>query len=478
MDYRKSLGKPTDMKEDQLKAFDAISKWYKKPGFGVFTLSGFAGTGKTYLVNHVLKQIVNKTVCITAPTHKALKVVEKATGIRGVTVHALHAIRPNVALETFDIDNPGFEPMGQDKFDQYNLIIIDECSMVNSGLHSLNMKRAKEHGTKILYVGDAMQLPPIKERLSNTFRSTDTYQLTQLIRQDDNNPMVVLFKLLRSDIATGGSTFLNYISKNKENVNELGEGYSCMIQNDFVPSILTDFRSEKFKDNVEHIRYGGWTRVITKDWNRFIREEVIGTETIIKVGDLLTGHQTVVDEFFEPILINSEDYIVRQFERRISEDGFMFYRVYADAFSVDTFTGKRRQVYYNIVDHTDPTYERFKRKLFALYANIWNTTQGRPKLWKRYYEFKHMYFTLNTIEVPMSNGSIKYIPNEIDYGYGLTIHKLQGSTLDSIAINLIDICHYGADKNRPIWGAEAIEMRNKLIYTAISRATTNAKLFI
>jgi len=154
MDYKKSVVKVNSLKEDQSKAFDAIRKWYNNPSDNFFTLSGFAGTGKTYLVKEILRSIVNKTVALSAPTHKALKVVERETGMKGTTVHALHAIRPNVALETFDIDNPGFEPMGQDKFDQYDLIIMDECSMINSGLHSLNKRRAYEHNTKVLYLGE------------------------------------------------------------------------------------------------------------------------------------------------------------------------------------------------------------------------------------------------------------------------------------------------------------------------------------
>jgi len=477
MDYKKSVVKVNSLKEDQSKAFDAIRKWYNNPSDNFFTLSGFAGTGKTYLVKEILRSIVNKTVALSAPTHKALKVVERETGMKGTTVHALHAIRPNVALETFDIDNPGFEPMGQDKFDQYDLIIMDECSMINSGLHTLNKRRAYEHNTKVLYLGDDHQLPPIKERLSPTFMVKNKYQLTEIVRQEDSNPMLALFKLLRYDVTNGTSTFLQHIARNRSNINAIGEGYTCMNQDEFIPAILKEFTSDKFKKNSEHIRYGGWTREITKDWNRYLREQIIGTATVVSVGDLLTGHQTVVDEFFDPILINSEDYVVRKCEKRVSEDGFAFYRVFADSISSKNKNGTN-EVYFNVVDHLDPSYERFKRKLIVLYSNIWNADSGRPKLWKRYYEFKHMYFTLNTIDIPMNNGSVKTVPNELDYGYGLTIHKLQGSTLTNIAVNLIDVCHWGADKNKPLWGAEAIEQRNKLLYTAISRATSNAILFV
>ena len=472
MDFNKAIAKNTDLKTDQLKAFKAIGDWYNNPYELWFNLSGSAGTGKTFLLNHILKYIVNKSVAITAPTHKALKIVERFTGRRGTTIHSLHNLRPNVALDDFDINNPIFDSRGSEKFGENHLVIIDECSQIGHTLYELTEKRSKEHNTKVLFLGDHLQLPPVKERYSRAFKVDSRFILNEIVRQEDSNPLLALFKLLRVDIVNGTSTFLAHIRQYPESINELGEGYSCMNQKDFIKTMIGQFKSDEFTNNAEHIRYAGWTNKLTSDWNHYIRKHIIGTGDIIKTGDLLTGYKTIVNEYFEPMIINSEDYVVRYFELHESEDGFMFYRVHCDSISDGNIA------IFNIVDHTHINYNKFIRKLSLLYGQAISATTGKGKLWVRYFEFKDMYCTLTKIEIPMNYGKPGYVPSEVDYGYGLTTHKLQGSTLTNIAINLIDICYYQGDKNKPIWGEEAIEVRNKLIYTALSRANKYAILLV
>ena len=472
MDFNKAKVSNTDLKGDQLKAFNEFADWYNDPSKRLAVLKGSAGTGKTYLLNHFLRDIVNKSVAITAPTHKALKIVERFTGRKGTTIHSLHNLRPNVALDDFDINKPIFDSRGSDKFGENHLVIVDECSQIGHKLYDLTDIRSKEHGTKVIFCGDALQLPPVKERYSKTFKVDTVFSLNEIVRQEETSPLLALFKLLRADIVNGTSTFLTHIAKHPESINDQGEGYSCMNQKDFIATMINQFKSDEFSNNVEHIRYAGWTNILTSNWNNYIRKQIIGGDKIIKIGDLLTGYKTIVNEYFDPIIINSEDYVVTDFDLHESEDGFVFYRVKCHSIS-DNNTAT-----FNIVDHTDANYSKFIRKLTMLYSRVINTTTGRGALWKRYFEFKDMYCTLNKIEIPMTYGKPGYVPNEIDYGYGLTTHKLQGSTLTNIAINLIDICYYKGDKNKPIWGEEAIEGRNKLIYTALSRATKYAILLV
>lgn len=471
MDIKKIIVNPDGLREDQQKARAALAVWYKNPYQRIFNLSGDAGTGKTYLLNTFLREDVNTSVCITAPTHKALKVFEKATGRSGRTFQSIHALRPNVALESFDINNLSFDSWGQDKFNQYSLIVVDECSQVNESLFRLTENRSRDNNCKILYIGDACQIPPIKERISHTFTISNKYNLTEIIRQEDTNPLLSLFKLLRVDVKNGTSTFLSHIKKYPTNMNDLGEGYQCLDQRTFIDNMLSKFRSDNFIDNVEHVRYTGWTNALTNSWNKYIRDQIIGKDSIIKVGDLLTGYKTVVNEYFDPVLINSEDYIVKAFSKYISEDGFAYYRVKCIAVT------ESQEYTFNIVDHTDPSYKVFVNKLTALYNMVMSVNTARAKYWARYYEFKNMYFTLTKIDITI-HGKIKVVPNELDYGYGLTVHKMQGTTVENVAINLVDICNWGGDKNRPIWGEANIELRNKLIYTAISRASKSAILLV
>lgn len=59
----------------QQQAIDKLSDWYFSNELEC-TLEGYAGTGKTYILRYFLDNIVNKSYTVTAPTHKALRVLE------------------------------------------------------------------------------------------------------------------------------------------------------------------------------------------------------------------------------------------------------------------------------------------------------------------------------------------------------------------------------------------------------------------
>jgi len=174
---------------------ERLTAWYNNPKELDFTLSGRAGTGKTYMLKYFLDEIVKQPVCVSAPTHKAVRQVERSTGRKGKTLQSLHALRPNVNLEDFDLNNVKFDALGNPTMNNYKIIIIDECSMINEGLHELNMKRAKDLNVKILYVGDIIQLPPVNRNdsvssvESPTFKIKNYFELDEIVRQGIDNPL-------------------------------------------------------------------------------------------------------------------------------------------------------------------------------------------------------------------------------------------------------------------------------------------------
>ena len=164
MNFTTKMSNSSGLTNGQETALELMHKWFKSNS-PVFCLSGRAGTGKTFVINHFLNS-VNTNVCVTAPTHKAVRVIESMTGRKGKTLHSLHGLRPNVNLDTFDLNNPQFDALATPVMQNYKLIVCDECGMINSGLHSLNLKRAIDMNVKILYVGDQNQLPPVVHSLS------------------------------------------------------------------------------------------------------------------------------------------------------------------------------------------------------------------------------------------------------------------------------------------------------------------------
>lgn len=447
-----------DLTDSQNEALNALAKWYHSDELECL-LEGPAGTGKTYLVNIFLKEIVTTTNCVTAPTHKALRVLESRVGKKGLTLQSLHGLKPNLDLSNFNIQHPQFDPLAQPKIENYSLVVIDEASMINADLFKLNRDKANKLRVKILYLGDKFQLPPVNEEISKVFTSIkNKIVLTDIIRQKDDNPLLDVFPLLREDILDGGNRFLQYVVQNRHSIRN-GEGYSLMPTMDFKSKVLDMFQSNSFTTDIDYLRFTGYTNRVIGGTNKEIRNKFYGdgSKVIINHDDLFVAYNTIVDEYGNPIILNSEDYIINDCRPYFSDE------------EIQTFAVNFKSMYdgritptFLIVDHTHPSFKRFVNILEAFHKNALSGVQGG---WYKYYRFKNRFLTMIDFELPSAKRIVK---KDIDYGYALTTHKLQGSTFENIAIDLTDIV-YGTTRYGKRIPRDPI-IRNKLIYVAMSRA--------
>ena len=460
---------PSTYTKDQIIAEQMINKWYYTSNDIEFTLKGWAGTGKTFLINHFLNDFKYR-VCVTAPTHKAVRVVEQMTGRKGKTLHSLHGLRPNFALDAFNLNNVKFAALGVQHMRYYDLIIIDECSQINKDLYELNRVRAKQFGVKILYIGDPCQLPPVKEDISKAFLVKNQYELKEIIRQEAGNPLIDILDIARQDVVNGTSNLISYLRKNRGIMNDKEEGYVVLGAADFADAITNYFSSDKFVENINYARFTAWTNDTILKGNKFIRRIVVGdNKPIIDIDDLFIGYKTIINEFNNTTLINSEDYIVEGDPiYRQSEHGFNCYELRFKSMSDGNIFPIR------IVDHTSDTLKVFHQILCKLHTKAIIKKAG---YWKLFYNFKNSYCLLTKIPIMDSTGKITtYVNKDIDYGYGLTVHKLQGSTIENILINLEDILYYKI--NGKLTPVRDFKFRNKLIYTALSRASKRAIILL
>ena len=122
-------------------------------------LTGGPGRGKTFtakkMVQRFLKEYPNAKILTSAPTGKAAENLCKAIesecenlNLEPKTIHALLKVTPTKLIVDED-----------DKLDA-DLIIIDECSMLDFKLFSLLVRKIK-NSSKVLCLGDPNQLPPI-----------------------------------------------------------------------------------------------------------------------------------------------------------------------------------------------------------------------------------------------------------------------------------------------------------------------------
>jgi len=455
----------------QQEAVDKIRTWFKSDDL-ICVLSGEAGTGKTYILRYLIKHVFKYSVCITAPTHKAVRVAENMTGVKGRTLQSLHGLRPNFNLESFNIDNVRFESLGNIYMRNYHIVIVDECSQIGSVLGELNEIRSRQYNVKILYVGDPYQIPPVNEKISKTFLHPNKIELTEIVRQEEGNPLLELFKFIRYDIRNNSSTLLNHLHTNKYSVNDKGEGYEVLNNDGFTSHVKDYFGSKNFENDVSYCRYTAFTNDSINVWNQFIRHAIIpDTSKLLSIDDLLTGYITIVNEFNEISVINSEDYIVGKIDHRIGDHGFATFKVKLLKLNKTT---RDNETSVSIVDHKHETFKNFYKILNKLHYNaVYSTAENRGKAWSQmYYPFKNNNLVLRSFKLLDYDKSERgSVPKDLDYGYGLTIHKLQGSTIENIFVNLLDLCYSNGDRRYP---RKDIDIRNKLIYTALSRASKKA----
>lgn len=439
-------------------------------------LVGPAGTGKTYLVKALIKNcnLSYSTIGLTAPTHKACRVLNESLKISGCNVNTLQSdlgFRLNFDVEKFDINNPPFDPKGKIKIHDYQLYIVDESSMISKGLLTFLEKICKTNKCKIIYIGDASQLPPPKELYSSAFRSVKLCKLKQIVRQGDNNPVSHLLELLRYDIEHKTYTFLNYISKNPYNMDTDNiKGYQVCNKQMFEDKVISYFSDEQLTSNIDFCKIIAYTNNTVSAWNKCVRNVIIkdAEKSVITKNDLIISYCTIVNQFNECIIKNSEEYILKDVVNythpRYNLKGFMvrFTAIHGGADTTPLF----------VIDHKDnftiQMYVKISRELIqkAKYASA----KLRAQAWRDYYIFKESCLLLTNIISPI-DGKIEF-GRDLDYGFSLTAHKSQGSTFDSVLIDVNDIVFdkYG----RPYTNAEEI---NRRLYVACSRCRNKLYLY-
>ncbi len=157
---------------------------------GVLVITGGPGTGKTTIINAIIKlcQAEGLEIELAAPTGRAAKRMEEATGHKAQTIHRLLGI--NFLDE--DSKNQTFEKNEDDPLEA-DVIIIDESSMVDITLmHSL--LKAIPLGTRLILAGDSNQLPSVgpgnvlKDIISSGV--IKVARLTEIFRQAQESAIV------------------------------------------------------------------------------------------------------------------------------------------------------------------------------------------------------------------------------------------------------------------------------------------------
>jgi exodeoxyribonuclease V len=172
------MEKTMELSTQQEQAIDAILAWHKGGSKTPFVLAGYAGTGKTTLAKY-LSNILGGKVYFCAYTGKAVNVLREKGCKNSGTIHG-YIYRLIGTTE----GNPRFELNHSSELSSASLVIVDEYSMLPADL----MDDLESVSSKVLYLGDPFQLPPVNK--GNIREMHPDFFLTDVHRQALESPIL------------------------------------------------------------------------------------------------------------------------------------------------------------------------------------------------------------------------------------------------------------------------------------------------
>jgi exodeoxyribonuclease-5 len=436
---------------EQIEAIQKIKDWMLAPNLSdennFYTLIGYAGTGKTTIVKEILANIGGLKIVVSAPTHAAKKIIAKKTEKPGETIQKILGLRPNIELDNFNPNKPIFDPKAEPTIGNYDVVIIDEASMINRHAFKMITQLALDYNTKVLFIGDDAQLPPVKEVKSPVFLEiVNVSSLSIIERQKDGNPNNIIIDIARNDVINQTNNLVSYLQKNPIAFNENGEGYALYDKSQFYYKSLEYYFNSEFQVNTDYVKTITWSNSAVGVLNNFYRKKLYPeAKELITIGDLVKGYRNVSKEtaqapYFMPLIENSEEYLVKKVNIVTKTYLKIPLLVYETTLDND-----------KVLDILHPdSYERYSEEITNRLIKA-KTTRN----WKQYYDFHDKIVLISNCYDSM--GEV-LTAKHIDYGYASTVHKTQGSTYKNVCINLDELL-----KN-----PNPVE-RRKLIYVALSR---------
>ena len=214
----------------QAQALQQIKLFLASPGSGVFILKGYAGTGKTTLLQNLAIQLQKekKKFELLAPTGRAATVLKAKTGLSAQTIHSELYSFSDIDGEVSDnVKDPKQEDFGQMRLmfamrapdpQEKKIYIADEASMIadepgdptsyahfGSG-HLLSDLLHIVGTNKLIISGDPCQLPPVTSiespALSEVWmkkqgKVVQSFELTDILRQKETSGILQLATKVR-----------------------------------------------------------------------------------------------------------------------------------------------------------------------------------------------------------------------------------------------------------------------------------------
>jgi exodeoxyribonuclease V len=412
-------------------------------GNDVFILTGPAGTGKTSLILEFVELLKNNTLdfCLLAPTGQAAKVLSKRTSHAARTLHSF----VYVINEREDDEYTRYEFVPRmNALSKPCIFIVDEASMIsdlpannelfvskNSLLHDFfEYYKNSPHGSKVVFVGDPFQLPPVNETESGAL-SIEYLEQNYGLKATGFNLTKVLRQQKGSYILYNASILRNLIEQKMYHAPKLQ--FKQMYRADIA---INQFCKEFNFDETEHAVFLGWKNLTVDKLNKAIRNQIFKypNEALCESEQIIVGRSYYsklylpAGEIGKVVAFNPAS-VERVADIYFAEATFQFELPDGEKIKLTlTF-----DLDYLLDGQSDE--DPVKRK------NLWADRMRKNKFFRE---------TGNPADDPYLS-AIK-----IKYGYAITAHKAQGGEWKKVFL----YPEFPKDENRLKW-----------IYTAVTRAS-------
>lgn len=438
--------------DQQLAAIDGIVQFVNSPfnstdpEFAI-TIVGFAGTGKTTLVQEAIRRVQevnpNIQVAVTAPTNKATQVLADFGKDVGVIVETktIYSLLGLVLGENGEVKTVYQGSEGT--FANFDVVIVDEASMVGNMLMDTLKTRAEHYGVKVVFMGDNCQLNPVKERQSRAFSTEEIstmYYLNKVMRQDEGSPIRKAISQVR-ELADKGVEPDKFSTETTRD----GDGIHVIVGREFEETMIAQFNCEEYKKDPKFVKALAWTNREVDRLNNIIRKAIYGNDCDdFVVGETVSVLSPVTDENNVPAIFTNDECkilavgvgsITDTLDFETLDAGNPTYKVWVLELETPYSPSGSCKVF---VLHRDSE-RKYKKRLDYLAKQA----KAKKKTWRDFWNFHDMFTRARP-------------------AHALTIHNSQGSTYETVFFNAKDASNNRNNKERA-----------RLAYVAMSRAKTN-----
>lgn len=397
------------------------------------TISGFAGSGKTFLIQHMAdtleqqQKLVNlldsatpiSKVWYTATTNKAAFAINELTKKNGgITIHSLLGL---VVQNNYKTGNVELIQTDKGKCLDDSLIFIDEASMIGRALlHEIRKAVKKYDNCKVVFIGDKYQLPPVKEDVCPVFTNPkNNLELSEIQRQVAGNPIIQLSAKYRECLNDHNLDWPEIVP----------DGKHIIVHEDKMAyfKAIRDAYTLKFKPSDTRIM--AWTNDRVQAYNTWIRK-FLGFGEGIQTGEFLISNKPIFKGSIVRIPTDST-VLVEDVIPATEHDGGIV--------TLGMRVTVRRPFTKNSMQVFQPSNWQESKDLMQRYA--------KAKDWRKYFTIKDAWGDFRPL-------------------YASTVHKAQGSTYDTVFVDLNDITR----NNK--WRDVA-----RLVYVAITRARNTVHIY-